>query len=626
MTPLVRLWIWISAFASLAGWLLSALVQLNRAGYAVCFAAFAVFIFLHRKDLGFAPAGKCSRVGKFLRRFRRPLPLCFAAMAVLIFLGGAVYPPTHYNAVTYHIPRVLQWLAAGRWHWIHTPVVRMNYSGCDFEWLFAPLLLFTKSCRPLFLLNVVSFLLLPGLVFSLFTRLGVRVRASRQWMWLLPAGYVFVLQAGSAGNDAFAAVYALAAVDFGCRAWKSRRPSDVWHSILAAALMTGVKASNLPLLLPWAVLIFSLVPQLRRKVPSTLLVLAMAAVVSFFPIAVMNQLNCGDWLGRNIEPSLVQMHQPLIGIAGNAFQLLAQNFAPPLFPPAGWWNVNGPLILPHAWIADFMGGFAQTGELPTEDWAGTGFGVSLLAAVSVVASFFVKRRVKSSPAKNGMIPAGIRRLVLIAPWVALMFFCAKSAMNTPARLITPYYPLLLPLLLSGAGHSQVVRRGWWRALVGVVLSLAFVVLALSPDRPLWPAQTVLSKLAARHPASHLISRALDVYALYSKRSDPLAGVRDLLPKDVRTVGFIGAEDDSDISFWLPLGSRRVKHFLLSDPPERFRQAGIEYVVVGGMNLKLRGTTLDAWLQNTGAQLAATTNATLKVSEGPQEWFVVRFKP
>ena len=162
---------------------------------------------------------------EFSRRLRLPLPFCFGALAVLIFLGGAFYAPTHYVALTYHIPRVLHWLAEGRWHWIHTPVERMNYSGCDFEWLCAPLLLFTKSDRALFVLNFIPFLLLPGLIFSVFTRLGVRARVAWHWMWLLPTGYIFLLQAGSAGNDAFSTVYALAAIDFGCRAWASRRPA-----------------------------------------------------------------------------------------------------------------------------------------------------------------------------------------------------------------------------------------------------------------------------------------------------------------------------------------------------------------------------------------------------------------
>jgi hypothetical protein len=69
----------------------------------------------------------------------------------------------------------------------------------------------------------------------------------------------------------------------------------------------------------------------------------------------------------------------------------------------------------------------------------------------------------------------------------------------------------------------------------------------------------------------------------------------------------------------------VEHFKLSDPPEQFRQRQVEYAVVGGLNLQLRGTTLDAWLQKTGAEVVASTNATQKVSEGPQKWFFVRFK-
>jgi hypothetical protein len=626
MLPFVRLWIWISAFASLAGWGLSAAGELNRKGYAAAFGVFAVFIIIRRQDLGFTAKAEGQRPkAKIRRRFRRPLPFCFGALAVLIFLGGAFYAPTHYNAMTYHIPRVLQWLAAERWHWIHTSVTRMNYSGCDFEWLSAPLVLFTKSDRGLFLLNFIPFLLLPGLVFSVFTRLGVRARVAWQWMWLFPTGYIYMLQAGSAGNDAFSTAYALAAIDFGCRAWETRRARDLWLSLLAVALLTGTKPTSLPLLLPWAILIFPLLPLLWRKLSATLLVMAAALVVSFFPIAVINHHFSGDWLGTSVENSHLAIENPLTGIAGNIFQLGLHNSVPPLFPLAGWWNRQGVLMLPHAWVAAFQPGFCAVGELPDEDWAGIGFGLSALLAISVAAGFYAGRGREMPVGKQRAIPDGLRRLVLVAPWIALLFFCAESAMNTPARLVAPYYPLLLPLLLVGAAQSQIVRRRWWRVLAGGVLFLALVVLVLSPDRPLWPAQNILSRLAARHPDSHLISRARDVYAIYAKRSDPLADVRTLLPPGVKTVGFIGMADDSDISLWLPFGSRRVEDFLLSDPPERFRREQIEYAVVGGFNLQSSGMTLDAWLQQTGAELVASTNATLKVSEGPQPWFVVRFK-
>jgi hypothetical protein len=214
---------------------------------------------------------------------------------------------------------------------------------------------------------------------------------------------------------------------------------------------------------------------------------------------------------------------------------------------------------------------------------------------------------------------------LIAPWIALLAYGLKSGMVTPQRLLAPYYPLLLPLLLAGAGQSQIIRRGWWRVMVGGVLVLALAVLVLTPDRPLWPAKTILSGAQARHPDQRLIARALKVYTVYSERSDALAGVRALLPPDIQVVGFIGTKDDCDVSLWRPYGERRVEHFFLTDPPEQIRRQ-VRYVVVGGFNLKENNTTLDAWLQSSGAELVATTNATLKVADGPQPWYVVRFKP
>jgi hypothetical protein len=94
---------------------------------------------------------------------------------------------------------------------------------------------------------------------------------------------------------------------------------------------------------------------------------------------------------------------------------------------------------------------------------------------------------------------------------------------------------------------------------------------------------------------------------------------------LKVVGVIGNEDDCDISLWRPFGARRVEQFFLSDPPAQIRRR-VQYVVVGGFNLKEHGQTIDGWLQNSGAELVGTTNATLKASEGSQPWHVVRFKP
>ena len=153
------------------------------------------------------------------------------------------------------------------------------------------------------------------------------------------------------------------------------------------------------------------------------------------------------------------------------------------------------------------------------------------------------------------LPAPLRRLALAAPWISLSAYFVKAAMMDLPRHLSAYYPLLLPLLLIGAGQAVIVRRRWWRALVWGVMLLAVPVVVLVPGRPLWPAQTILSRLTAWKPNQRLLQRALTVYSVYNVRSDPLANVRALLPQGLKVVGFMGTADDIDISLWRPFGSR-----------------------------------------------------------------------
>jgi hypothetical protein len=669
--PLVRVWLWASVLASVAGWLLSALGQLNGAGYAVFCVVGAAGLWFGRMALGLAsPRRLCSRK-KVRARFRRWLPACFAVLAFLVLLGGALYPPTNHTAMTYRTPRVLHWLAEGHWHWIHTPNYRMNDRCCGFEWLTTPVLLFAKTDRCLFLINFISFLLLPGLTFSVLTRLGVRPRVAWPWMWLLPTGYNFLLQAGSIGNDTFPTIYALAAVDFGLRAWESRRLSDLWLSILSAALLTGTKATNLPLLLPWGILVLPLLPWLLRrpafggaraflsaaaskglgvrdKLPgsigahrcgqecpgaglrmyaATLVLVVLAGTVSFLPTAALNIRYCGDWSGLNLEKTGMDMKSPIVGVWGNGL-LLLKNFVPPIFLPAAWWNRSARSIVPHAITsrmdASFEEGYLGLGELPVEDTAGIGFGFSWLLLISVLAVW----RVRSAPTPdwggNQSIPHWLRWLVLVAPWGSLLAYGLKSGIVDAARLISAYYPLLLPLLLVGAGQAVIVRRRWWRAMVWGVLLLAVPVLVLTPGRPLWPARTVLSRLLTWKPGHRLLTRALNVYSVYDVRSDPLASVRALLPEGLSVVGFMGTADDIDISLWRPFGTRRVEHILRSDSLEQIRQRHIQYAVIGEVNLLENKMTFAEWQAKTRAELVATATGTMTVTQGPHEWYVVRF--
>jgi hypothetical protein len=353
----------------------------------------------------------------------------------------------------------------------------------------------------------------------------------------------------------------------------------------------------------------------------------LAAAVSFLPTAAFNIHYGGDWAGLGVEHSVIEMKQPLVGIWGNAL-LLLKNFAPPIFPLAGWWNQSALTILPHSlmapMVANFEPGFHTVGELPIEDAAGLGFGVSLLLMVSVIAAWWVRPASRAQWVGNRCLPCWLRRLALVAPWISLLAYFTKAAMMDLPRHLSAYYPLLLPLVLAGAGQAVIVRRRWWRALAAGVVLLAVPVVVQVPGRPLWPAQTILSRLTAWKPGQRLLQRALTVYSVYNLRSDPLANVRALLPPGLKVVGFMGTADDIDISLWRPFGSRRVEHIPLSESPEQIRQRQIQFAVVGEVNLLENNTTLAEWQKRTGAELVATATATTTVFQGPRHWYVVRF--
>jgi len=529
---LVQYWIILSTLASVAGWTLSALGMLNRTGYTIFAGLVIASAFVYRKSSLFSPLPSVQTVRKCCRRLGKFLPASFAALAALVFISGCLYAPTDHTGLSYRLPRVLQWLQHGSWFWIHTPNYRMNDRACGIEWMSAPFLLFLKSDRALFLLNFVPFLLMPGLIFSVWTRLGVRPRVAWHWMWLVPTGYCFLLQAGGIANDAFPTIYALAMMDFALRARhkiqgsrvEGRGPEGEAHfgplvrrslgdggwtldlglSILAAALLVGAKASNLPLGLPWAMIVVPLVRRflsihlrddatrntqhVTRRVFSFSVLVIIAILISFIPTALFNIHYLHDWSGLSVEHEGMSMKNPVAGILGNAVLLVTNNFVPTFFPMAHWWNAHSLTILPGALVrlmnAHFEHGYEVLGEMPTEDWAGLGFGVSVLVLLSMIAGWFAGR----SPRHATRDTQYVSRLLLVAPWISLLAYCMKTGMVTPARLITPYYPLLLPLLLIGAGQSQIIRRRWWKASVAVVFVLALTALIVTPPRPLWPAK------------------------------------------------------------------------------------------------------------------------------------------
>jgi hypothetical protein len=609
----VKPWLVLSAGASCAGWLLSAAGSLNAASYAVLGVAFVLWMGLRARRSGVRWQEGWQ---KLRRRFRRPLPFAFLLLAGLALIGGALYAPTNYDALAYRLPRVLHWLAEGRWHWIHTDFPRLNVRACGSEWLLAPLLALTRSDRLLFLPNIVSFLLLPGLIFSVFTRLGVARRVAWQWMWLLPSGYCFALQAGGIANDLTAAPYALAAVDLALRARASRDPRLAAWSLIAAALLTGAKASNGPLLLPWAVLIFGTLPQLFRRPLLIAGASLIAALASFLPTAILNFSHTGDWTGVRAE-GLV-MGQPVRRAVANGLIFAGHNLTPPVFPTSGWWNAHVASRFPVPSQGAGLEPF-KLREMQAEEDAGLGMGVCMLLGAASISALFCR-----PPAKPSR-PRGVITLALWTPWAALGVFAATAPVfGSAARLITPYYALLILPCLLLPGQRAVVRQRWWGLGVCGVLALAAAVLIATPARPLWPAQTGLSALREKFPAQALLARAETVYATYRVRADGFAPAVALLPADERVVGLI-AFDDPETSLWKPFGRRRWVHVVPGDTAQTLQARGVRHILIKPRIFESSfHQPLPAWLAANRAAIFETIQLKLRANEPPDEWVLARF--
>ena len=622
-------WIVFCAFCHGAGWVLSAVNQLDPVGYVVVFTLAAAGMWLWRSKRGL---GLCPRFRLARWRLRRAFPLGFVLVASLAILGGILHPPTNYDALAYRTPRVLHWLADQHWHWIHTEFHRLNTRGCGIEWVTAPLIALTGTDRFIFVINAICFVLMPGRVFSVWTHLGVRRRVAWHWMWIFPTGYCYLLQAGSIGNDLFGALIALSAFEFALRASRSRRLGELWVAILAAGLMTAGKAFNLLLLLPWLLAAWPVLRLLVRRPLITALTLLTAAAASLLPMAVLNARYCGDWTGQTAEHLVViGAKSPGFLLAVNSLLVPLHNFAPPIFPFSRAWGNMMHALIPPALAERLEKNFEtpaarfELGEMQMEESAGLGLGVSaLLLAV------FVYRCVHR-PRPGGAWPklqdlSRIEWLLPLSTWVATALFMSQIGLTCPARYIAPFYPLLVPPLLAGpSGLPRLEGRTWFhRAGIAVFLVAASLVI-LSPPRPLWPATTVLRAWGADQSAHPLVRRAWTVYSVYGQRADAFQAVRAALPQEADPLGAV-MSDDPETSLWRPFGSRRIIHVCQGDTREQLLRESINYVLVSSRVLaEDHHISLDDWLAQYQAQLLQRFTLELRAGRGPTEWFLVKLR-
>lgn len=581
MLSAVRVWILLSAWLVGAGWILSALHQLNRAGYGAVFALTAAGLVLCRDQIEWPTREQCARgFHKFRRRFQRPAPLLFFVLASLSLVSGLLYAPHNSDTYSYRLPRVLHWLGQQQWHWIHTADNRMNVAGCGYEWLAAPVVLFTGTDRFLFLLNWIPYLLLPGMIFCAFHCLGMRLLVAWWWAWVLSSGWCYVMQSASVANDAFAVIYALAAVVFAMKGQETGKITDFWLALLAAALLTGVKQTVLPLAALWMLAAW---PGRRLALahPKTLVVMGAAGLLlSLVPITISNFLHTGSWTGL---PAIqveypdwrIQLHSPFWGIVGNAFYIPLLNLLPPLFPWSRAWNHAMDVFVTTPFGAHFKS-FEHFGAVDTgisESSAGIGLAIVLLTVISIWAA----RRYQPD---FGRLYSRQQEALRIAPWILLVIFMAKVGETQNSRFLAGYYIFFFPSLLAHAGHEKLAGRWWWRKMALCCMASSVVLLVVNTSRPLFPAVAVTQPLAAGHPHVKIFTLLRDAYMASRSLKKAEREIKKEIPPNEPVVGFASVGNSQlEPALWLPLGAQRVERVLKSDPPAQLIQRDIHYVVI-----------------------------------------------
>lgn len=624
---LAGLWLIWSAWCSAAGWLLSSAHQLDGYGYAALFPLLLGGGWFWFRSTAPGTPVPCRSFKKAFRSLKRPAPLIFYAIVLLSLIGGVLYLPWSYDAATYRLPRILFWWQAQHWYWLGTLDHRLDFSSTGFEWQMLPIIVLTRSSRFLFLLNWLPFLLLPGLVFIAFRGLGVNGRSARRWMWLLPSAFCIALQSGSVQNDGYSVDFLLAAAAFAVIGCRQRRLDLVLMSMLAAALLTGAKVSNLPLLLPLGVLLLpglGMVRWLDWKVPALLIV---SLLVSFVPMSFLCWKSTGDWAGDPTDQWTVKTHGAAGAIAANLTILLNDAAQPPYLPGSRAVNArlesfnHGPFI---GWLKRSHGEFEAVhfGEMAYEGGAGVGIGIAAYTVFLVFGATFVSVR------KN-LLPPLLPWAVRLAPWLAwisYLVFLAKLGSNHSARIAAPYYPLLLVTLLRCQRVAALEQKRLAGTLAVIAAAAVLPVIFLTPARPLVPIQMIAHVI--HRP---VVEKIAEQYHFWNSLRDDLAPLRAQLPPEATRLGYAAGFRDTPYGLFQPFGCRQIVELGLPLGSGRLPPPDLRYAVVTERGVQERfQCDLQAWLARVGGEIIFTypRNVMLDAHSAPQyeSWYLVKLNP
>jgi hypothetical protein len=165
---------------------------------------------------------------------------------------------------------------------------------------------------------------------------------------------------------------------------------------------------------------------------------------------------------------------------------------------------------------------------------------------------------------------------------------AKVGVAGNARYLAPYYPFLLPLVLTLRGNDLLIERRWWQIFAASVGVLSVLMLISSRQRPLWPAQTVISIAERKWPNNRVLRVVKNSYSFSDQYVTSFQTIAERIPKEERIIGYSAVAGYNETELWKPFGSRSV-YRVVSESLSALQKKGIRYVVVDPTVVKAIGS-------------------------------------
>ena len=552
--------------------------------------------------------------------------MIYLGIAALSLVAALLYPPWSFDATSYRLPRILYWWSEHRWYWIGTIDHRLDFSSCGFEWQMLPAIIFTRTDRLIFLLNWIPFLLMPGLVFFAFRALGVTGRSARRWMWLLPAGFCYALQCSGLQNDGYMVLYTLAIVALAVLTRARRQIIFLWLALLAAALLTGAKLSNLPLLLPLGLLLLPGLRTVNWFNWKTTVIVFIAVGCSFAPLAFLCWKHTGDWKGDPADQWNAHPRSPAGAFTANAIAMANDAVHPPVFPIAKKINARlKPLNESRfmqwlRWAQPNSDGLAF-GDMVYEGQAGLGCGLGLYALFVLLGAWFVQPVARGAPAD---FPWEWRWAPWGA-WLSLFTVMAEVAFSHVTRYAASIYPLLVISIVLLPRCAALERKKIAALVSGLAMLMVIPVILLTPARPVLPLEQILSRL----PDQPTLKKFAAKYHHWTVMRDDLAPLRDRLPPGTTRLGYGCGFRDTSYGLWKPLGSRVVEEIGLPLHRQTPPPAGLKYAVITGNGLHERyRMDVKTWCDAMKAKVIFELPRNISLVSGEPQidiWYLVEFQ-